>query len=85
MGDGSHGLPNRQPLKPPGIILEPDKDLILHEDEVPRAGAAFTRAYHYARCSEGSVHLWIGRRKRIGRGEGSSGLYSDFIEEEEKK
>jgi hypothetical protein len=65
--------------------LEPDKDLILYEEEVPRAGTAVTRGYQYARWRDGSVHLWIGRRKRIGRGEGSSGLRFDFIEEEEKK
>jgi hypothetical protein len=85
LGGGSDGPPKREQIKPQGMILEPDKDLILREEEVPRAGAAVTRAYQYTRWSDGSVHLWIGRKKRIGRGEGTSGLYFDFIEEGEKK
>lgn len=41
---------------------------------MPRAGARVTREYQYARWIDGGTHLWVGRRKHVGRGEGSSGL-----------
>lgn len=68
-------------LLPEGQILEPDRDLFLYEEEVPRAGARVQRAYQYARWIDGSTHLWIGRSKQPGRGEGSSGLRFDLVEE----
>jgi hypothetical protein len=67
-------------LKPQGRVLEPGRDLLLHDEEVPREGARVTRAYQYARWIDGSTHLWIGRRKQPGRGEGSSGLQFDIVE-----
>jgi hypothetical protein len=63
--------------KPQGKVLEPDRDLLLHDEEVPREGARVTRSFQYARWIDGSTHLWIGRRKQPGRGEGSSGLQFD--------
>jgi hypothetical protein len=54
--------------------------LAIHEEEVPRAGARVSRAYQYARWIDGSTHLWVGRRKGPGRGEGSSGLRFDTAE-----
>jgi len=67
-------------LVPQGIILDPEHDLLLHDEEVPREGARVTRSYQYARWSDGSTYLWIGRRKQPGRGEGSSGLRFDIAE-----
>lgn len=69
-----------QPIRPHGRILEPERPLALHEEEVPRAGARVTRAFQYARWIDGSTHLWIGRRKQPGRGEGSSGLRFDIAD-----
>lgn len=66
--------------RPHGRVLEPDRPLALHEEEVPRAGARVTRASQYARWIDGSTHLWIGRRKQPGRGEGSSGLRFDIAD-----
>jgi hypothetical protein len=65
-----------------GRILNPDpgRTLELHEEEVPREGVRVTRHYQYARWFDGSSHLWIGRRKQIGRGEGSSGLGFDLVD-----
>jgi hypothetical protein len=62
-----------------GRILNPDDHpkLALYEEEVPREGARVTRNYHLARWLDGSTLLWMGRRKQIGRGEGSSGLRFD--------
>ncbi|MDP8910186.1 MAG: hypothetical protein M3N47_13970 [Chloroflexota bacterium] len=53
----------------------------LHEEEVPRSGAEIVRVHQHARWHDGSVHLWTARRKQVGRGEGSSGLRFDFVEE----
>lgn len=64
-----------------GRILEPGGELLLNEEEAPREGARITRAYQYARWADGSTHVWIGRRKRPGRGEASSGLRFDVVEE----
>jgi hypothetical protein len=66
---------------PLGRILEPGKPLSLFEEEVPRSGARIMRAWQLARWIDGSTHLWIGRRKLPGRGEGSSGLRFDAFEQ----
>ncbi|MDA0161695.1 hypothetical protein OM076_15560 [Solirubrobacter ginsenosidimutans] len=71
------------PLRPRGRLLTPlskDPKLLLREDEVPREGARVTRAYQLARWMDGSTFLWLGRRKTVGRGEGSSGLRFDTTE-----
>ncbi|MCS6290499.1 MAG: hypothetical protein H8K10_16205 [Nitrospira sp.] len=65
---------------PKGRLLEPNRELLLFEEEVPREGARVTRTYQYARWIDGTTHLWIGRRKNPGRGEGSSGLQFDSIQ-----
>jgi hypothetical protein len=51
--------------------------LFVPEEEVPREGTRVTRAWQYARWIDGSTWVWVGRRRRIGRGEGSSGLRFD--------
>jgi hypothetical protein len=56
--------------------------LELYEEELPRAGVRLTRSYHHARWIDGSTHVWLGRAKRTGRGEGSSGLRFDVLERE---
>jgi hypothetical protein len=66
--------------QPLGRILEPGRPLNLFEEEVPRAGARVTRTYQFARWVDGSTHVWIGRRKGAGRGEGYSGLRFDLVE-----
>ncbi|HEX2732181.1 MAG TPA: hypothetical protein VHM70_11260 [Polyangiaceae bacterium] len=72
---------SQQPVAAKGNILVPDpkSGLELYEEEVPREGARVTRSYQLARWQDGSTHLWIGRRKRVGRGEGSSGLAFDKL------
>jgi hypothetical protein len=64
-----------------GRILEsdPTRALELYEEEVPREGVRVTRGYQYTRWFDGSTHLWIGRRKQVGSGEGSSGLRFDIV------
>lgn len=72
-------------LEPQGVILEPGQELLLQNEEVPREGARVTRSYQYARWIDGSTHLWIGRRKQPGRGEGSSGLRFDVADASERE
>jgi hypothetical protein len=66
-----------------GRILNPDGvqqgPLQIFEEEVPREGLRVTRHYQLARWQDGSTHLWIGRKKQIGKGEGSSGLQFDRL------
>jgi hypothetical protein len=51
--------------------------LSIFEEEIPREGIRVTRNYQLTRWQDGSTHLWIGRRKVVGSGEGSSGLQFD--------
>jgi len=71
------------PPRPRGRLLGPlagPPRVAVREDEVPREGARVTRAYQLARWIDGSTFLWLGRRKGIGRGEGSSGLRFDVTD-----
>jgi hypothetical protein len=79
-------LPSAQPdgttvlLRPLGQLLAPASPratVELREEEVPREGARVIRAYQLARWFDGTTFLWLGRRKAVGRGEGSSGLRFD--------
>jgi len=63
-----------------GRVLTPDQPFRIFEEEIPREGLRVTRSWQLARWHDGSTHLWIGRQKEIGRGEGSSGLRFDSVE-----
>jgi hypothetical protein len=71
--------PSGATFPPLGRLLEPERPLSLFEEELPRAGLAVTRAWQVARGPDGNSVAWIGRRKRPGRGEGSSGLAFDEL------
>jgi hypothetical protein len=65
-----------------GRVLNPDNNALrIFEEEIPREGVRVTRHYQLARWQDGSTHLWIGRRKKAGTGEGSSGLRFDVLDE----
>jgi hypothetical protein len=74
----------QDPVRALGHLLNPDppnqNGLAIFEEEVPSEGIRVTRHYQLARWQDGSTHLWIGRRKRVGSGEGSSGLKFDTLE-----
>jgi len=74
----TQGVPQAVPAL--GRILQAGQQLALYEEEVPREGVRVTRNYQYTRWFDGSTHLWLGRRKAVGRGEGSSGLRFDVVE-----
>ncbi len=62
-----------------GLVLEPDRRLLLHEEEIPASGLRVTRGYQLARSPDGGLHLWAGRRKRPGRGPAATGLRHDVL------
>jgi hypothetical protein len=68
------------PSEPRGRLLTAARPLLLYAEEVPRSGARVTRAYQYARWMDGSTHVWVGRRKGPGRGEGASGMRFDVAD-----
>ena len=53
---------------------------VIALDEVPRDGVHLVRRFRCARGPDGSVHLWVGRSRNTGKGEGRSGLRFDYIE-----
>ena len=53
----------------------------LHEEEVSRAGVRVTQSFQRTRWRDGRACVWLGVRKQTGRGEGSSGLAFDRIED----
>ncbi|WP_458190061.1 hypothetical protein [Haladaptatus sp. NG-WS-4] len=67
--------------EPGGRILN-YPNLVIPEEEVPRAGATVKRTYQLGRWMDGTTRLWSGRTKIPGRGETSSGLQFDAIDEE---
>jgi hypothetical protein len=62
-----------------GLEANPAEGYDLHEEEVPRAGIRVTQSFQRTRWYNGGVFLWLGVRKRTGRGERSSGLRFDQI------
>ena len=69
----------RSKSPPEGIILNESTRIEL--EEVTREGVILERQMQLTRWTDGSYHLWMGRRKRVGKGEGSSGLRYDFTED----
>ncbi|HTE47843.1 MAG TPA: hypothetical protein VK636_21560 [Gemmatimonadaceae bacterium] len=75
-------------VQPYGMLLRSDPtqpastepQLRIEEEEVPREGAVVTRTFQFGRWFDGRSLLWVGKRKRIGRGEGPSGLRFDVSE-----
>lgn len=53
----------------------------LHEETVSRAARRVRLIVQRSRWTDGSTHVWIGRETGPGRGEGSSGLRFDIIED----
>lgn len=67
--------------KPKGRVVTELQDTTLYGEEVPREGVRISRAYQYTRWTNGQSYLWVGRRNEVGRGEGSSGLVFDQLEQ----
>ena len=68
----------RPGLLPDNSQAEPH---FIHEEEVPRAGVRVDGCLRRARWYNGTTFVWYAHSKRSGRGEGSSGLKFDALEE----
>jgi len=63
-----------------GLEAEPEAlPYYIHEEEVPRAGVRVFQSFQRTRWTNGEVFVWLGMKKKTGRGEGSSGLAFDQI------
>ena len=57
----------------------------IHKEEVPRSGIIVSQSFQRTRWINGEVFVWLGAKKKTGRGEGSSNLAFDQIRDVEKK
>ena len=62
-----------------GLDESPKLPYFIHEEEIPRAGIQVHKSFQRTRWYDGRVFTWLGIRKQVGRGEGSSGLAFDQI------
>ena len=62
-----------------GLEQIPLEGYDIHEEEVRRAGVRIGQSFQRTRWYGGDVFLWLGVRKKTGRGERSSGLRFDQI------
>ena len=60
-----------------GELLNARARLALFDEEIPREGVRVTRQFERTRWIGGSTLLWVGLRKHVGKGEGSSALRFD--------
>jgi len=68
------------PITPNSRLLnEIPKKYYVDESIIPRTGIIYTEQFQRTTWFTGREFLWIGRKKRIGTGEGSSGLRFDVI------
>jgi hypothetical protein len=49
----------------------------IEEEEIPRSGLRVQRVVYRTRWCDGSTHLWVQRRRKIGAGESQSALQFD--------
>ena len=75
--DGSNAMREAQ-----GQLLNARARLALFDEEIPRAGVRVTRQFERTRWIDGRTLLWVGLRKQVGRGEGSSALRFDAAGED---
>ena len=74
------------PVRPRALVLEPGrKRFDIEEEEIPRSGLRVTRVPVVARWLGGATLRWTGRRKRSGKGEGSSNMRFDQAIEPDQK
>ena len=78
-GDAIAAVKPRTKLVSEGLDQSIVRPYFIAEEEVPRAGVRINHTFQRTRWTDGRVVLWIGARKQIGRGEGSSGLAFDRL------
>ena len=72
----------RQGINELDVVTAP---FFVNEEEVPRAGCKVNTTFQRTRWYNGKVIDWVGKKKKLGRGEGSSGLQFDYLESVKKK
>lgn len=65
------------------LLREVDSPYYINNEEVPRSGVVVSTNFQRVRWEDGKTFVWLGKRKRVGRGEGSSGLEFDKLSEKE--
>lgn len=79
------GTSEPEAVKPRTFLLRVGLDnnkkqpYFIHEEEVPRSGIEVSKSFQRTRWYSGKVYTWLGIRKKVGRGEGRSGLAFDQI------
>lgn len=79
------GPPTTPPIEPRttlmrrGLDQDPAQPYFIHEEEVPRSGIQVTTAFQRTRTRTGEAVVWLGARKKTGRGEAGSGLAFDRL------
>ncbi|MET7718558.1 hypothetical protein [Streptomyces sp. NPDC005407] len=72
-----------KPVHPRTSLLREGFDLgnqyFVHEEQVPQSGTRITVSYNRTRWRDGRVSVWLSATRRVGRGEGSSGLAFDSL------
>jgi len=61
------------------LMTEVASPFLVNEEELTRSGVVVSSNYQRVRWNDGRVIVWLGRKKEVGRGEGSSGLQFDQI------
>ena len=82
-GSESEGDVDPEELDDDSTWVGIDRPYWIYEEEVTRSGVTIARKYQLARWSDGSTHLWSGRRVTNGAGELASGLRFDHLEQSE--
>jgi hypothetical protein len=62
-------------------VLDPGRPLEVPDEEICGGGARLTRRWQLARWFGGTTVLWLGRSRTPGRGERSSGVRFDVLED----
>jgi hypothetical protein len=74
----SPGVPMER-LLPMGRILDAHRPMRVREAAIPAAGLRIDRGYRRARSADGRVHLWLGRRVRVGAWPATSRFTADRL------
>lgn len=67
--------------QPNGRLIPATEPMRIFEQEVPREGLQLVRRYRFSRTADGGSLLWCGRMKTPGKGEGSSGIRFDYVDD----
>lgn len=69
-------------IRPRTSILSinlPDKPYYIFEEEISNSGFSLTTNYQRTRWYDGRTYVWLGRKRRTGKGEVGSGLLYDTL------